>query len=46
LFAARLTERGLDATLTLAEGPHDQTFLREAGALETLLYQARALSGT
>ena len=44
LLAQRLTERNLDATLTLAEGPHDQTFLREAGSLEMLLFQARALS--
>jgi enterochelin esterase-like enzyme len=44
LFAQRLSERGVDTTLTLAEGPHDQIFLREAGALELLLFQARALS--
>ncbi|HWZ92528.1 MAG TPA: alpha/beta hydrolase-fold protein [Polyangiaceae bacterium] len=44
LFALRLQERGQSVTLTLAEGPHDQTFLREAGSLEMLLYQARALS--
>jgi enterochelin esterase-like enzyme len=44
LFAQRLKERGLNATLTLAEGPHDQTFLREAGSLEMLLFQARALT--
>jgi iron(III)-salmochelin esterase len=43
LFAQRLKERGQNVTLTLAEGPHDQTFLREAGSLETLLFQARAL---
>jgi enterochelin esterase-like enzyme len=43
LFAQRLNERGLNATLTLSEGPHDQTFLREAGSLELLLFQARAL---
>lgn len=42
-FAERLKERGLTVTWTLAEGPHDQTFLREAGSLEMLLYQARAL---
>jgi enterochelin esterase-like enzyme len=42
-LAERLNERGLTVTLTLAEGPHDQTFLREAGSLEMLLYQARAL---
>ena len=46
LFAERLNERGLSATLTLAEGPHDQTFLREAGSLEMLLFQARALSAS
>ncbi|HEY4102707.1 MAG TPA: alpha/beta hydrolase-fold protein [Polyangiaceae bacterium] len=44
LFARRLKERGLDVTLTLPEGPHDQTFLREAGSLETLLFQARSLA--
>jgi enterochelin esterase-like enzyme len=44
LFAQRLKERGLDVTLTLPEGPHDQTFLREAGSLETLLFQARSLA--
>jgi hypothetical protein len=43
-FVQRLKERGLDATLSLAEGPHDQTFLREAGSLEMLLFQARALA--
>ncbi len=42
-LAQRLGERGVNATLTLAAGPHDQTFLREAGTLEMLLYQARAL---
>jgi acetyl esterase/lipase len=45
LLAQRLNERGVNATLTLAEGPHDQTFLREAGSLEMLLFQARALGG-
>jgi hypothetical protein len=44
LFARRLNERGVSARLTLAEGPHDQTFLREAGSLEMLLFQARALT--
>jgi enterochelin esterase-like enzyme len=44
LLARRLKERGLNATLTLAEGPHDQTFLREAGTLEMLLFQAKALT--
>jgi enterochelin esterase-like enzyme len=44
LLAQRLGDRGLDAKLTLAEGPHDQTFLREAGSLEMLLFQTRALS--
>ena len=44
LFARRLSERGLDATLCIAEGPHDQNFLREAGSLEMLLFQARALA--
>jgi enterochelin esterase-like enzyme len=45
LFAQRLKTRGLNVTFSLAEGPHDQTFLREAGSLEMLLFQARALSG-
>ncbi|MET0790081.1 MAG: alpha/beta hydrolase-fold protein [Polyangiaceae bacterium] len=39
----RLAERGVTATLTLGAGPHDQRFLREAGTLELLLFQARAL---
>jgi hypothetical protein len=39
-----LQQRGLNATFSIAEGPHDQTFLREAGALEMLLFQARTLS--
>ena len=42
-LAQRLAEHGVNATLTLAAGPHDQTFLREAGTLEMLLFQARAL---
>jgi acetyl esterase/lipase len=46
LLAARLNEHGLAPTLTLTEGPHDQNFLREAGTLEMLLFQARALSVT
>ncbi len=45
-LSLRLMERGLAPTLTLAEGPHDQTFLREAGTLEMLLFQARALQGS
>jgi enterochelin esterase-like enzyme len=44
-LAQRLTERGVPSTLTLAAGPHDQTFLREVGTLEMLLFQARALHG-
>ncbi|HEY5373589.1 MAG TPA: alpha/beta hydrolase-fold protein [Polyangiaceae bacterium] len=44
-LAQRLRERGVESTFTLAEGPHDQTFLREAGTLELLLFQARALHG-
>ena len=42
-LAQRLGERGVNVTLTLPAGPHDQTFLREAGTLEMLLFQARAL---
>jgi predicted esterase len=42
-LAKRLAESGVRATLTNGEGPHDQGFLREAGTLEMLLYQARAL---
>lgn len=42
-LAKRLDELGLPMTLTLAQGPHDQRFLREAGTLELLLFQARAL---
>lgn len=41
----RLAERGQAATLTDGEGPHDQRYLREAGTLEMLYYQARALHG-
>jgi enterochelin esterase-like enzyme len=44
-LAQRLDERGVSSTFTLGEGPHDQTFLREAGTLELLLFQARALHG-
>lgn len=44
-LAQRLGERGAAATLTDSEGPHDQRYLREAGTLEMLLYQARALNG-
>ena len=44
-LAQRLGERGVSYTFTLADGPHDQTFLREAGTLEVLLFQARALHG-
>lgn len=43
LLARRLLERGVAATLSFNEGPHDQAFLREAGTLEMLLFQARAL---
>ncbi len=42
-LSKRLAERGVPATLTLGEGPHDQRYLREAGTLEMLLFQARAL---
>jgi len=45
-LATRLAERGVNATLTLPAGPHDQRFLREAGTLEMLLFQARALHQT
>ena len=41
----RLAERGSAATLTDGDGPHDQRYLREAGTLEMLYYQARALHG-
>jgi enterochelin esterase-like enzyme len=44
-LAQRLSELGVDSTFTLGDGPHDQTFLREAGTLELLLFQARALHG-
>ena len=44
-LAQRLRERGVSSTFTLADGPHDQTFLREVGTLELLLFQARALHG-
>jgi len=44
-LAKRLSERGIDATLTNPPGPHDQRFLREVGTLEMLLFQARALLG-
>jgi len=44
LLARRLTERGVGVALSVPEGPHDQNFLREAGSLEMLLFQARALS--
>jgi enterochelin esterase-like enzyme len=43
-LATRLREAGVNATLTLAAGPHDQRFLREVGTLELLLFQARALN--
>lgn len=42
-LARRLGELGITATLTDGVGPHDQRFLREAGTLEMLLFQARAL---
>ena len=42
-LAKRLAERGFSATLSSPPGPHDQRFLREAGTLEMLLFQARAL---
>ena len=42
-LAKRLAERGVNATLSLGDGPHDQRYLREAGTLELLLFQARAL---
>jgi len=42
-LATRLLERGIPRTLTLADGPHDQRYLREAGTLEMLHFQARAL---
>lgn len=45
LLEERLRERGVPVTLTLADGPHDQRFLREAGTLEMLLYQAQSLCG-
>jgi enterochelin esterase-like enzyme len=45
-LATRLAEHGVNATLTLAPGPHDQRFLREVGTLEMLLFQARALHRT
>jgi len=42
-LSKRLAEGGVQATLTQGEGPHDQRYLREAGTLEMLLFQARAL---
>jgi len=44
LFARRLKERALNVTLHVPEGPHDQNFLREAGSIEMLLFQVRALT--
>ncbi len=43
LFARRLNERDIYVKLTVPEGPHDQTFLKEVGTLETLLFQAHNL---
>jgi len=42
-LAQRLAERGLAVSSACPAGPHDQRFLREAGTLEMLLFQARAL---
>ena len=36
LFAATLKSKGVDATLRVPPGPHDQPWLREAGTIEAL----------
>jgi len=38
-----LSKRGISTTLSVSPGPHDQSFLREAGSLELLLWHDRAL---
>jgi len=45
-LAKRFAERDVSATLLCPSGPHDQRFLREAGTLEMLLFQASALHGS
>ncbi|HYQ41897.1 MAG TPA: alpha/beta hydrolase-fold protein [Polyangiaceae bacterium] len=42
-LAKRFAELDVSATLLCPPGPHDQRFLREAGTLEMLLFQAAAL---
>jgi hypothetical protein len=43
-LARRLTERGIDATLSVPPGPHDQRWLREVGSLELLFHYDRLFS--
>lgn len=43
-LAQRLQERGIRLALSVPDGPHDQSFLREVGSLEMLFFQARALT--
>jgi hypothetical protein len=42
-LARRLGERGIDATLSVPPGPHDQRWLREVGTLELLYHYDRLL---
>jgi hypothetical protein len=42
-FARRLGERGIDVTLSVPPGPHDQRWLREVGTLELLYHYDRLL---
>ncbi|MCU0692581.1 MAG: hypothetical protein MUF54_14365 [Polyangiaceae bacterium] len=42
-LARALQERGLDATLCVPPGPHNQPWLQEVGTLEVLLWHDRQL---
>ncbi|HEV8549002.1 MAG TPA: hypothetical protein VGQ57_08240, partial [Polyangiaceae bacterium] len=43
-LAKRLRERGIEATLSVTPGPHDQRWLREVGSLELLFHYDRVLA--
>jgi predicted esterase len=43
-LAAKLRARGIDATLSISPGPHDQRWLREVGTLDALFHYDRAVA--
>jgi enterochelin esterase-like enzyme len=42
-LARKLADRGVDSTLRVTPGPHNQPWLRESGSLELLVWHDRAL---